>query len=43
MLLYFSFVIHFNIESAYKKPPVINVVFLSGTTLVSDCGCKGGQ
>ena len=30
-----------NIESANKKPPVINVAFLPGITLVSDCGCKG--
>ena len=40
MLLYFLFAIHFNIESADKKPPVMNVAFLSGKTLVSDCGCK---
>ena len=29
-----------NIESANKKPPVISLAFLSGITLVSDCGCK---
>ena len=26
---------------SYRFHPVINVAFLSGTTLVSDCGCKG--
>ena len=41
MLLYFSFMIQFSIGFANKKPPVINIAFLSGTTLVSDCGCKG--
>ena len=29
-----------NIESANKKPPIINVAFFSGITLVSDYGCK---
>ena len=37
----FSSVIHFNIESANKKPPIISVAFLYGTTLVSDFSSKG--